>query len=286
MKSKKSAFTLIELLVVIAIIAVLISILLPALQKARCASDAAYCMNNLRTISMTVPMYFADQDERPSLPWHMGFNIGGFSSNVVSEFIYGGWQHEMPNPEYPGSDTYRYPTEIRPFNKYIAPGITGRKSKIGTYACPADKWNATPLVGTTVPPDVDSRFPSYQVNGNSYAINWYWHEAPPWNGGYYGNIDQMSQAGTAMLKYKVGGNASRFIVFTEAAMNVFMYEAKPRDSQQQSPFQGLYKGWHCKLSYYSMGFLDGHAEYRFLDTRYSDGPGYTTWPESNTERGF
>lgn len=290
MKSIRKAFTLIELLVVIAIIAVLISVLLPALSKAKEASNVAYCMNNLRQISVTVPMYFSDQNDLPSLPWHMGFNIGSgsasYSCNTVSEFIYGGYQHLNPNPDYPNTDTFKYPTDVRPFNKYVAPGAAGKKTFIGTYRCPSDKWNATPLVGSNVPPDVNDTIPSYDANGNSYAINWYWHQSPPWNGAEYGDIDKLSLAGSAMLKYKIGGNASRFVIFTENAMNVFMYEARPRSTNIPSPFQTLFHGWHRKISYYTAGFLDGHAEYRFFDTRWADGQGWTTWPEPNTERGY
>ncbi len=61
MKTKKG-FTLIELLVVISIIALLVAILMPALNKARQQAQAAVCLNNQKQLGMTYLMYTNDNN--------------------------------------------------------------------------------------------------------------------------------------------------------------------------------------------------------------------------------
>ena len=60
------AFTLIELLVVVAIISLLISILLPSIQRAREEAKAVVCMSNVRQVLLSLSMY--QQDYNGSLP--------------------------------------------------------------------------------------------------------------------------------------------------------------------------------------------------------------------------
>ncbi len=63
-KSRRDGFTLIELLVVIAVIAVLMSILMPALQRAREQGKRAACLSNLKQLTLSWILYADDNDDK------------------------------------------------------------------------------------------------------------------------------------------------------------------------------------------------------------------------------
>jgi len=111
----KSGFTLIELLVVIAIIAILASLLLPVLKKAKAKARVTQCLNNQRQISIAFFLY-AD-DNRESYPMTWGWNAHGGSNGVVND-----WH---------GGTT---PPEQRPLNAYTR--------FMEVFRCPADRGDS------------------------------------------------------------------------------------------------------------------------------------------------
>src|SRR5688500_14648970 len=95
-----NAFTLVELLVVIGIIALLVAMLMPALNKARAAARSVQCQTQLRTLYMAWQFYARD---------NQGYAVGGWWYGVTGGF--------------PLVDPYQIPHYIKPYWTAVSPWI-------------------------------------------------------------------------------------------------------------------------------------------------------------------
>jgi prepilin-type N-terminal cleavage/methylation domain-containing protein/prepilin-type processing-associated H-X9-DG protein len=94
MKALRKGFTLVELLVVIGIIALLISILLPALSKARESANTIKCASNLRSIGEGVAQYISDfKGILPPSNIYVGFSISPNNTNQLPQQAVQGYVH-------------------------------------------------------------------------------------------------------------------------------------------------------------------------------------------------
>jgi prepilin-type N-terminal cleavage/methylation domain-containing protein len=140
MKRKQtSAFTLIELLVVIAIIAILASLLLPALARAKAKALRVQCTSNLKQASLGLRMWGNDHGEK--FPWKQDRNNGGV----------------MDVASFTAADCYRCAS-----NEITSPKV---------LTCPADGGKTKASVFLDPPTTVIAGLVTFQTTNLSYWVS-------------------------------------------------------------------------------------------------------------------
>jgi prepilin-type N-terminal cleavage/methylation domain-containing protein len=132
-RAARHGFTLLELLVVIAIIALLVAILLPALDSARKQAKQVVCIAHIKAIASSSLVYEADDPNGWTIPVHpKQFDQNPTSPTFVGAYEYGGksgvgW-HEWVTPPQPRPLGSKYGTKAgfgpssRPLNSILYPG--------------------------------------------------------------------------------------------------------------------------------------------------------------------
>ncbi len=243
---RAAAFTLIELLVVVAIIAILASMLLPALSKAKTKAHGIKCMNNLRQLQLAMHFYASDNDDK--------LCSSGYIRPVEPTAWVNGWLDFSPaTTDNTNTAILKDPTKSK-FAPYL--------QAVEVYRCPAD-LSTVKIKGVT--------YPRVRSLSMTQAIGWPymgskpggWLAPPGYNEGQtrykvYQKLGDVVNPGPAMLwvfldehpdSINAGGFANQ-MVENEAQARIIDYPAS----------------FHNGAA--GISFIDGHAEIRkWIDPR-------------------
>jgi prepilin-type N-terminal cleavage/methylation domain-containing protein/prepilin-type processing-associated H-X9-DG protein len=242
--NQKRGFTLIELLVVIAVIALLISLVLPALGRAREAGRCVVCLSNQRQIGMALSMYASTFKEwipresgvsetttggRPTAAMHQGatFNLAWAYTLRPMLDARANWAtaDQGLRDQFAGAIYYRDPSRPKDLHNihYVNNGLSFRARTNNTPLCTNTGKPPTPLHKYTRPTssiiylscftdDVrGARFDEWYRSGNTEAQIAIYYDM--WNASNVNGVganDYTTWQRTAPLRHSRGANAMYF----------------------------------------------------------------------------
>jgi prepilin-type N-terminal cleavage/methylation domain-containing protein len=160
--NKRLGFTLIELLVVIAIIAVLVGLLLSAVQKAREAANRAQCENNLRQMSLAIQN--CSDTNQGQMPPLVGYYPGPYDQTLSETTLFGN-PHVFLLPFLEQQNMYNLMLADIPTAGVNAVMQFSKNREVGSikeYYCPSDP---------TISSQTHTHLTSYAANGLLFGLS-------------------------------------------------------------------------------------------------------------------
>ncbi len=263
-------FTLIELLVVVSIIALLISVLLPSLKKAREQAKQAVCLSNLRGIATAGITYAAEDRNENAIPVHRILGTGSDVASFYGAYEYGGKSGRGNPIAGDGFAFSKWGTQFgrgpgtRPLNNLLFKGgfpdylenpgpdqinwESDTKIELGIYRCPSDRG----YQGIHYTAWKNSRLSSYDHFGTSYSASIFWI-------GAVGGAGCVMRSNSPFLRplSRVPNPANTLLY--EENVGRFAWMRDPDVCPIADGIPGRVKGWHKRLWTFDVAFADGHA---------------------------
>jgi prepilin-type processing-associated H-X9-DG protein len=218
-------------LVVIAIIAVLIALLLPAVQSAREAARRAECVNNLKQIALASHNYESSQGSFPMGNMYILFNdpYGFYPPGSCQRWwVVNAFTYIMPYLEQ--GNMYAAYNFNRAYNSRS--NFTAMEQRVAAYICPSDQPAGVPAAGF-IRTSQSSYGMSRGQQENIY-YNWAVSAWPDPNAQNYQNCNAANGDGAfgADIAYKVSN-------FTDGTSNTFLF-----GEMSKLPGEGQWSNWH------------------------------------------
>jgi prepilin-type N-terminal cleavage/methylation domain-containing protein/prepilin-type processing-associated H-X9-DG protein len=272
----RSAFTLVELLVVVGLIAILLALLLPALNKAREQANSIKCMSNLRQISMGLFAYSAENAGYIVPSFNLPPTPGSTTNWVASpnSTIMDGWPCILDRDGFVRSDATSTSTVFYCPDTVDINGMAGGQT--GTYAANPRGWIEWPMefagpTGGDSDPQIPTAWPAQGFNKIircSYWINAYnpiggsISTPLPVNDLYYSaSVGWGPDPNGAFIQVHKSTNIKHSSLLIVVADGVYMgRQSVDQNGMKNSRIGFRHPGTTGANTLANVGFADGHVE--------------------------